>query len=45
VAVVAVGHSQFKEIGAAGVRRLCRKNHVLYDVKHVFAANEVDGRL
>jgi len=45
VAVVAVGHSQFKEIGAAGVRRLCRKNHVLYDVKHVFAAGEVDGRL
>jgi len=27
------------------VRRLCRKNHVVYDIKHVFAASEVDGRL
>jgi hypothetical protein len=27
------------------VRRLCRKNHVLYDIKHVFRAAEVDGRL
>jgi hypothetical protein len=27
------------------VRRLCRKNHVLYDIKHVFRAADVDGRL
>jgi UDP-N-acetyl-D-galactosamine dehydrogenase len=45
VAVVAVAHRQFRELGARGVRRLCRKNHVLYDIKHVFAADAVDGRL
>lgn len=45
VAVMAVAHREFRELGAAGVRRLCRKNHVIYDIKHVFAADEVDGRL
>jgi UDP-N-acetyl-D-galactosamine dehydrogenase len=45
VAVVAVAHNEFRELGAAGVRSMCRKNHVLYDIKHVFPAGEVDGRL
>lgn len=45
VAVVAVAHRQFRELGAEGVRRLCKKNHVLYDIKHVFPAAKVDGRL
>ena len=44
-AVIAVAHREFREMGAEGVRRLCRKNHVLYDIKHVFRATEVDGRL
>ncbi len=44
-AVVAVGHKEFKALGVAGVRRLCKRQHVLYDIKYVFPANEVDGRL
>jgi len=44
-AIVAVAHREFRELGAAGVRALCRKNHVVYDVKHVFKSGEVDGRL
>jgi len=44
-AVVAVAHRQFRELGPRGLRRLCRRNHVLYDIKHVFPATEVDGRL
>ena len=44
-AVVAVAHRQFRDLGAEGVRRLCKKNHVIYDIKHVFRASEVDGRL
>jgi UDP-N-acetyl-D-galactosamine dehydrogenase len=43
--VMAVAHRQFKEMGAAAVRRLCRRNHVLYDIKYVFPKEEVDGRL
>jgi UDP-N-acetyl-D-glucosamine/UDP-N-acetyl-D-galactosamine dehydrogenase len=45
VAVVAVAHRQFGELGVGGVRRLCRKKHVVYDIKHVFPAGQVDGRL
>jgi UDP-N-acetyl-D-glucosamine/UDP-N-acetyl-D-galactosamine dehydrogenase len=45
VVVVAVAHRQFRDLGAQGVRRLCRKSHVLYDIKHVFPAAQVDGRL
>jgi UDP-N-acetyl-D-galactosamine dehydrogenase len=43
--VVAVAHREFRDLGATGVRKLCKKNHVLYDIKHVFKADEVDGRL
>ena len=45
VAIVAVSHREFAELGADGVRKLCKKNHVLYDIKHVFPANKTDGRL
>ena len=45
VAVLAVAHREFRELGARGVRRLCRRPHVLYDIKHVFPAADTDGRL
>ena len=45
VGVVAVAHRQFREMGASGLRRLCRSKHVIYDIKHVFPADAVDGRL
>ena len=45
LAVVAVAHREFAELGAEGVRKLCKKNHVVYDIKHVFPAAAVDGRL
>jgi len=45
VAVLAVAHREFRELGVRGVRRLCRRPHVLYDIKHVFPATDTDGRL
>ena len=45
VAVVAVAHKEFRDMGSDGVRKLCKKSHVLYDIKHVFPASHVDGRL
>ncbi|HMD58675.1 MAG TPA: Vi polysaccharide biosynthesis UDP-N-acetylglucosamine C-6 dehydrogenase TviB [Steroidobacteraceae bacterium] len=45
VAVLAVGHSEFKELGVKAVHGLCRKQHVVYDIKYLFAADQVDGRL
>src|SRR5690349_10139138 len=33
--VMAVAHREFKDMGVKGARRFGRKNHVLYDIKHV----------
>ena len=43
--VIAVAHREFRALGARGARRLCKKKHVLYDIKSVFPAADVDGRL
>jgi len=43
--VVGVAHDEFRRMGIDKVRKLGRKNHVLYDIKYVFRADEVDGRL
>ena len=43
--VVAVGHREFVETGAAGIQALGRDGAVLYDVKGIFGKDEVDGRL
>ncbi len=43
--VMGVAHDKFRSMGIAGVRALGRKAHVLYDIKYVFKADEVDGRL
>ena len=43
--VVAVGHEQFRELGAAGIRAHGKPESVLYDVKYVLPRETVDGRL
>ena len=43
--VVAVAHQEFRNMGIKAIRRLAKPTHVLYDIKYVFKANEVDGRL
>ncbi|MGL5336185.1 MAG: Vi polysaccharide biosynthesis UDP-N-acetylglucosamine C-6 dehydrogenase TviB [Enterovibrio sp.] len=43
--VLAVDHSQTKQMGAEKLRRLGKETHVLYDVKHVLSADESDLRL
>jgi len=43
--VVAVGHREFRAMKPATLRRLARRNHVLYDIKYVFERHETDGRL
>ncbi len=44
-AIVAVAHREFKALGADGVRALCKPRHVVYDIKYMFSAKDVDGRL
>jgi UDP-N-acetyl-D-galactosamine dehydrogenase len=43
--VLAVAHKQFREMGIEQIRSFARKPHVLYDIKYLFPADEVDGRL
>jgi UDP-N-acetyl-D-galactosamine dehydrogenase len=43
--VIAVAHRQFREIGIARIRDLAKAHSVIFDVKYLFAKNEVDGRL
>lgn len=43
--IVAVAHKEFIEMGPAEIRALGKKQHILYDVKHVFPKDEVDARL
>ena len=43
--VMGVAHDEFRQMGIEKVRAFGRKHHVLYDIKYVFKASEVDGRL
>jgi UDP-N-acetyl-D-galactosamine dehydrogenase len=43
--ILAVAHHQFKEMGAAGLRRFGKKEHVLYDLKYVLPQGDSDIRL
>lgn len=43
--ILAVGHQQFKVLGASGIREFCKPKAVLYDLKYVLNADEVDLRL
>ncbi len=43
--IVAVGHEQFRALGAEGIRALGKPDCVLYDVKYVLPRDAVDGRL
>ncbi len=43
--ILAVSHRQFQEMGAERIRALGKTNHVLYEVKYLFPADVVDGRL
>ncbi|WP_153445944.1 Vi polysaccharide biosynthesis UDP-N-acetylglucosamine C-6 dehydrogenase TviB [Vibrio algicola] len=43
--ILAVDHSEFKTMGIEAVRKLGKKNHVIYDVKYVFGPDDSDLRL
>ena len=43
--ILAVAHHEFKEMGAAGLRRFGKEKHVLFDLKYQFKKSETDIRL
>ena len=43
--IVAVAHREFLAMGVDAIRKLGKNKHVLFDVKHTFPKDSVDGRL
>ena len=43
--VLAVAHDKFKEMGIEEIRSFGKESHVVYDLKHMFFADETDLRL
>jgi len=43
--ILAVAHKQFAEMGVEQIRKSARKEHILYDIKHLLPKDLVDGRL
>jgi UDP-N-acetyl-D-galactosamine dehydrogenase len=43
--ILAVAHQQFKAMGAAALRALGKREHVLFDLKYILRAEESDIRL
>jgi UDP-N-acetyl-D-galactosamine dehydrogenase len=43
--ILAVAHSQFKEMGSVAIRTLGKGTSVIYDLKYILTAQEVDIRL
>ena len=43
--LIAVAHNEFKKIGLAGIKNLCKKNHVIFDLKDLFNSDQVDLKL
>jgi UDP-N-acetyl-D-galactosamine dehydrogenase len=43
--LLAVAHDEFKELSLEKIKAFGKDKHVLYDIKYLLKANEVDGRL
>jgi UDP-N-acetyl-D-galactosamine dehydrogenase len=43
--ILAVAHNQFRELGATGIRRFGKPEHILFDLKYVLEKEESDSRL
>ncbi len=43
--ILAVAHDEFKEFSLEQIKAFGKDNHVLYDIKYLLKADEVDGRL
>ena len=43
--IIAVAHEKFKKMGIKAISNLCKKNHVIYDLKYLFNKNQTSLRL
>ncbi len=43
--LISVAHDKFKSMGIKKISSLCKKNHIIYDLKYLFPKDHVDLRL
>lgn len=43
--IIAIAHKKFKSMGIKFILSLCKKKHVIYDLKYLFSKGQVDLRL
>ena len=43
--ILAVAHEKFKKMGSTAISNLCKKKHVMYDLKYLFKNNQTSMRL
>jgi UDP-N-acetyl-D-glucosamine/UDP-N-acetyl-D-galactosamine dehydrogenase len=43
--IVAVAHKKFKDMGNVEITNLCKKDHIIYDLKYLFSKDEFSFRL
>ena len=43
--ILAVAHKEIADMGVEKIRKLGKSEHVLFDIKYLFSAEDVDGRL
>jgi UDP-N-acetyl-D-galactosamine dehydrogenase len=43
--IITVGHDEFKQMGVKKIRTFGKQKHIIYDMKYVFTAEDVDMRL
>ena len=43
--IIAVAHDEFKKLTLEQIKAYGKDNHVIYDIKYLLEADEVDGRL
>ncbi len=43
--LIAVAHDKFRNLGIDTIYNLCKKNHVIYDLKYLFNSKKIDLRL
>jgi UDP-N-acetyl-D-glucosamine/UDP-N-acetyl-D-galactosamine dehydrogenase len=43
--LIAVGHNKFRSRGFSYIKNLCKKNHVIFDLKNLFNSKQIDLKL
>jgi UDP-N-acetyl-D-galactosamine dehydrogenase len=45
VVLIAVAHNKFKSLGFKKIKMICKKNHIIFDLKNLFNSKHIDFKL